>query len=337
VGFLRPNTAGGSLVKAGFVAVLGRPNVGKSTLLNALVGSKVSIVSPKPQTTREAIQGILSREDGQIVFVDSPGIHPARQLLGRRMAREIERAASGCHCVLLVVDASQSIGPGDRAAIDKVKAIGAPVILVLNKVDKLKDKKVLLPKIEQYAALHAFEEYVPISAIEGLQVDKLTDLVMARLPESPAYYPVDYITDQPGRFLAAELIRERIFIETHEEVPHSTTVLIDKWEETVRLLRLSAVVYVERPGQKAIILGKQGELMKSIASKARESLEERFHCKVFLEVFVKVKPKWRDAPGFMLTLDKHRYGIGADGDMLLAEDDELDGPVVLQADDDSIG
>jgi GTP-binding protein Era len=322
-------------VKAGFVAVLGRPNVGKSTLLNALVGSKISIVSPKPQTTREAIQGILSREDGQIVFVDSPGIHPVRQELGRRMAREIERAASGCHCVLLVVDATQSIGSGDLAAIERVKALGVPAILCLNKVDKLKDKRVLLPKIEEYAKLHAFDEYVPISALKDVQVDKLADLVMARLPESPAYYPDDYITDQPERFLAAELIRERILIETHEEVPHSTTVLIDAWDESPRLLKLSATVYVERPGQKGILIGKQGELMKRVASRARESLEERFHRKVFLEVFVKVKPKWRDAPGFMRTLDKHRYGIGAEGEVF---DEEDDGPAVFQSEsEDSIG
>ncbi len=312
--------------------------MGKSTLLNALVGSKVSIVSPKPQTTREAIQGIVSRDDGQIVFVDSPGIHAARQELGRRMLREIERAASGCHCVLMVVDASQSIGSGDRAVIEKVKAVGVPTILVLNKVDKLKDKKALLPKIEEYAALHTFEEYVPISALRGVQVDKLADVVMAKLPEAPAYYPEDYITDQPERFLAAELLRERILIETHEEVPHSTSVLIEKWDESPRLLRLSAVVYVERPGQKAIMLGKQGELMKRIATKARESLEERFHRKVFLEVFVKVKPKWRDAPGFMRTLDRYRYGVSADGEFLGGEEDDGDGPVVLQSEgEDSLG
>ncbi len=305
-------------MKAGFVAVLGRPNVGKSTLLNAMVGSKISIVSPKPQTTREAIQGILSRKDGQIVFVDSPGIHPPRQELGRRMVREIDRAASGCHLVLLVVDASQSLGAGDKAAIKKVEALGVPALLILNKVDKLKDKKVLLPKIEEYQALHAFEEYVPVSALTGVQVDKLIDLVMERLPAAPAYYPEDYITDQPERFLAAELIRERIFIETRQEVPHSTTVLIDKWEETPRLLRLSATVYVERSGQKAIVLGKQGELMKRIATKAREALEDRFAVKVFLEIFVKVKPRWRDAPGFMHTLDQHRYGLGDDNDDSLA-------------------
>ncbi|MCB1020224.1 MAG: GTPase Era [Acidobacteria bacterium] len=315
-------------MKAGFAAVLGRPNVGKSTLLNALVGSKVSIVSPKPQTTREAIQGILSREDGQIVFVDSPGIHAAtRQELGRRMVREIERAASGCHCVILVVDASQPIGLGDKAAIEKVKQLGVPAILALNKVDKLKDKKLLLPKIEQYQALYPFDEFVPISALKGLQVDKIADLVLARLPESPAYYPDDYITDQPERFLAAELIRERIFIETHEEVPHSTTVLIDNWDESPRLLKLSATVYVERSGQKAIVIGKQGELMKRIATKARESLEERFGRKVFLEVFVKVKPKWRDAPGFMRTLDQHRYGVGA-------AEDESDEPAFFAGDED---
>ncbi len=314
-------------MKSGFVAILGRPNVGKSTLLNALVGSKVSITSPKPQTTRDAIQGVLTRPEGQIVFVDSPGVHLAERELGKRMHREIDRAASGCHCALVVVDATRRPDRADKAAIERAARLKTPVLLALNKVDRLPDKKVLLGLIAEYQELHPFDEVVPISALQGEQVDVLLRLLYERLPEGEAYYPDDYLTDQPERFLAAELIRERILHETQQEVPHATTVAIDLWEDRPRLLKISATVYVERAGQKAILLGKAGEMMKRIATHSRESLEERFEKKVFLEIFVKVKPKWRDRPGFMKTLDQRRFALDAvgvpDGD----EDD--DGPLVF--------
>ena len=295
-------------MKAGFVAILGRPNVGKSTLLNALVGIKVAIVSPKPQTTRDAIQGIVTRPEGQIVFVDSPGVHPPKQELGKRMIREIDRAADGCHLVLLVTDATTPFGRGDQAAIDRVKRLDAPSILCLNKVDRLKTKSELLPRIEQFREQHEFDEYVPISARTGDGLDLLVDLILERLPDAPAFYPEEWVTDQPERFLAAELIRERILHETQQEVPHSTTVMIERWEESARLLRLSATVYVERAGQKAILLGNKGAMMKRVATEARHSLERRFGRKVFLEIFVKVKPKWRDKASFMRSLDSYRFG-----------------------------
>ena len=307
-------------MKAGFVAILGRPNVGKSTLVNAIVGTKVSIVSPKPQTTRDAIQGILTRPEGQIVFVDSPGIHAPKLELGRRMMREIDRAADGCQATLFVVDATRPIGEADKQAMQVLDRVQGPVLLVLNKVDRIDDKRTLLPLIEQYRELHECDEYVPISARKGDGVDLLVRLLFEKLPEAPPFYPEDLVTDQPERFLAAEMIRERILYETEQEVPHHTHVAIEKWEETHRLLRISAVVYVERPGQKAIIIGKGGAMLKQIGRTARESLEARFGRRVHLEVFVKVKQGWRDRPGFMRTLDEGRYATAG----MLGEDD--DGP-----------
>lgn len=301
--------------------------MGKSTLLNALVGSKVSITSPKPQTTRDAIQGVVTRPEGQIVFVDSPGVHAAERELGKRMQREIDRAASGCHCVLVVVDSTRRPDRGDKAAIERAASLRAPVLLALNKIDKLASKSALLGLITEYQQLHEFKEYIPISAVSGDQLDVLLKLLYAELPESPPYYPEDYITDQPERFLAAELIRERILHETQQEVPHATTVAIERWEDEPRLLRIAAAVYVERAGQKAILLGKGGEMMKRIATFARESLEERFGKKVFLEVFVKVKSKWRDRPAFMKTLDQRRFAL--DAVSVEADDEEEDGPLVF--------
>lgn len=320
-------------MKSGFVTILGRPNVGKSTLLNTLVGSKVSITSPKPQTTRDAIQGVLTRPEGQIVFVDSPGIHLAERELGRRMQREIDRAAQGCHCVLVVVDATRRPDRGDRAAIEKAAALGLPTLLALNKIDRLKDKRELLGLIVEYQGLHDFAEIVPLSALSGEQTDLLVKLLLERLPESPPFYPPEFITDQPERFLAAELIRERILHETNEEVPHATTVAIERWEEHPRLLRIAATVYVERAGQKAIVLGKGGAMMKRIATAARESLEACFERKVFLEIFVKVKPKWRDRPGFMRTLDQRRFAL----DAVTLDDEEPDGPLLFDDPDDEGG
>lgn len=297
-------------MKSGFVAILGRPNVGKSTLVNSLVGTKVAIVSPKAQTTRDAIQGIVNRPEGQIVFVDSPGIHLPKQELGRRMMREVDRAADGCSLLLVVVDASKPTGPGDRAAVETAARARIPTILCLNKVDRLRNKNELLPRITELQEMHQFDEFVPISALTGDGLEPLMELIFARLPESPAFYPEDSYTDQPERFMAAELIRERILYESEQEVPHSTTVVIDQWKETPKLLRLSATIYVERAGQKAILLGEKGNKMKQIATLAREALELRFGRKIFLEIFIKVKPKWRDQPSFIRSLDRYRFSIG---------------------------
>ena len=310
-------------MKSGFVAILGRPNAGKSTLLNTLVGSKVSIVAEKPQTTRDAIQGVVTRGEGQIVFVDSPGIHQPRQELGRHMMREVRRAASGCHLVLVVVDAAAPFHRGDPAAIKMARGLRIPALLVLNKIDVLKSKLPLLPQIERYRALDTFDEFVPLSARSGENRDLLLKLIFQRLPEAPPFYDEDYITDQPERFLAAELIREQVIRQTQQEVPHSVAVLIEAWEDEqaparaaqrkrLPLLRLCATIYVERAGQKGIMIGAGGEKLKQIGAFAREQLELCFGRKVFLELFVKVRPKWRDQPGFVRSLDFHRL-LGGGG------------------------
>lgn len=294
------------MTKAGFVTILGKPNVGKSTLLNALVGSKVSITSRRAQTTRDAIQGVLSEERGQIVFVDSPGIHEPSKQLGKRMMREVSRATQGCHAALLMVDASMGINPSDERALAVAKQLGAPVLLLANKVDKLDRMQDLLPFLDRCRQLHDFEEFIPISATKRINLDRVLTALFKTLPESPQFYPEGYLTDQPQKFLAAELIRERILRETHDELPHSVAVQIERWEETPRKLLIFAAAVVERQGQKAILLGKNGEKMKELASKARQSLEARFDRSVRLEVFVKVRKNWRNNDGFVQDLDFRR-------------------------------
>ncbi len=290
-------------MKAGFATILGKPNVGKSTLLNALVGSKVSIVSRRAQTTRDAIQGVLSEPRGQIVFVDSPGIHQPSRELGQRMMREVERAAQGCHVALLMVDASTTLDDRDEQAIATVGGLGMPSILLTNKVDKVTQKTDLLPFLARCRELHEFDEFIPISATRGTNLQRLLTCLFQQLPESPQYYPEGFLTDQPERFMASELIRERILRETHDEVPHAVAVRIERWQETRRRLDLAVEVIVEREGQKAILIGKSGEKMKQLASKARQSLEARFDRKVRLEVFVKVRRNWRNQRSFVQEMD----------------------------------
>ncbi len=290
-------------MKSGFVAILGKPNVGKSTLLNALVGTKVSIVSRRAQTTRDAIQGVLSEPRGQVVFVDSPGIHDPSMELGQRMMREVERATQGCHLVLIMVDASHPMDEADQRVISLAAKLSIPACLLANKVDIVARKEELLPLLDQCRQLHDFEEFIPVSATRGANLGPLLDSVFERLPESPQYYPDGYVTDQPERFMASELIRERILRETHDEIPHSVAVLIERWEETRKKLRIAAVVVVERDGQKAILIGKQGGKMKQLASKARQTLEARFGRPVHLEVFVKVRRHWRNKREFVQDLD----------------------------------
>jgi GTP-binding protein Era len=299
-------------VKSGFVAVVGRPNVGKSTLLNALVGSKIAIVTDKPQTTRDAIQGIVTRPEGQIVLVDSPGVHEPAVELGRRMMREVSRATSGCHLVLLLVDASGGIRRDDRAAADLVRKVSAPALLVLNKIDLLPSPEALLPLIDQWRQIQEFLDFVPISARKGKNLDLLERVIFERLPEAPPFYPEDFITDQPERFLAAELIREQVIVATEQEVPHYTAVLIEQWKEEPELLRIAATILVEREGQKRILIGAGGQKIKQIGTAARLQLEEQFGRKIFLELFVKVRAKWRDKAGFVRELDFRRQ-IGDSG------------------------
>lgn len=290
-------------MKAGFVTVIGKPNVGKSTLVNALVGSKVAITSRRPQTTRDAIQGVLSEDRGQIVFVDSPGIHRPTKHLGLRMMREVQRATKGCHAVVLMVDASIPLNEADEQAISVTKRLEVPVLLVANKVDKLLQKDALLPFLDRCRQLHEFDSFIPTSATKRINLDRLLTELFRTLPESPQYYPAGHVTDQPERFLAAELIRERILRETHHEVPHVVAVQIERWRQSRRKLRISAAVIVERSGQKAILIGKQGEKMKQLASKARQSLEARFSCSIHLQVFVKVRKNWRNKKTFVEDLD----------------------------------
>ncbi len=293
-------------MKSGFVSIMGRPNVGKSTLLNALVGTKVSIVSQRAQTTREAIQGVLTEARGQIVFIDSPGMHRPTKELGKRMVREIERAAGGSHLALLLIDATAPLSDADLQATAAIGALRLPAFVLLNKIDRVADKTRLLPLIERLREVHEFAEFVPISARKRMQLDTLLDLIFERLPEAPCYFPDDYITDQPRRFLASELIRERILRETHDEVPHSVAVVVEDWTESEGRLRLSASVIVERDGQKAILIGHKGAKLKDLGRKARESLEARFGCAVFLELFVKVRPNWRNNREFIRGLDFRR-------------------------------
>jgi GTP-binding protein Era len=289
--------------RSGFVSIIGRPNAGKSTLLNALTGSKLAIVSEKPQTTRTSIQGVVNEPDAQIIFIDTPGIHKSDTLFNKRMMETVRAALDERDLVLFVADASVSVSAADREAVDLVRKVRAPAFLLLNKIDRVDDKRMLLPLIEQYRQLHDFTEYFPISAATGHGLDGLRRAIVARLPEGPLYFPPDYITDQPERFLAAEIIREKVLSTTRQEVPHAIAVLIDKWEDSGRLLRIAATVYVERPGQKAIVIGAKGAMLKSIGSQARLEIEALFSRKVFLELFVKVRSAWREDPAFLNAID----------------------------------
>jgi GTP-binding protein Era len=287
--------------RAGFVAILGRPNAGKSTLLNALLGSKLAIVAPRPQTTRTSIQGVLTTPGAQIVFVDTPGIHKSTTLLNKRMMDEV-RASADADVVLFLVDALAAFTAEDAEAVDLVKKTGAPALAVFNKIDKLQKHK-LLALIEHYRELHDFAAYIPISALKGDGVDILRREILARLPEGPDLYPKDHFTDKPERFLAAETIREKALRLTRQEVPHAVAVIVDQWEDTPNLLRIAATIYVERAGQKTILIGAGGAMLKKIGTQARQEIETRVGKKVFLQTFVKVRPHWRDDPEFLAAAD----------------------------------
>jgi GTP-binding protein Era len=291
------------MFRAGFVSILGRPNAGKSTLLNALVGEKLAIVAKKPQTTRTAIQGVLNAGDVQIVFVDTPGIHKSDTLFNKRMMDTVRAALEDRDLLLFVADAVQPPGEEDARAVSILNRSGAPAFLALNKIDRLPNKAVLLERIEQYRALHDFREYYPISALTGDGLDALKKGIIEYLPEGEPLFPADYITDQPERFLVAELIREKILEATHQEVPHSTAVLVDRWEETPKLIRIYATIYVEREGQKAIVIGAGGGMLKQIGTAARTEAERLLGRKIYLELFVKVKPNWREDPQFLNEID----------------------------------
>lgn len=289
--------------RSGFVSLIGRPNTGKSTLLNALVGQKVAIVADKPQTTRTSIQGVLTLLEAQVVFLDTPGIHKADSPLNKRLMDVVRASLEERDLLLFLSDASHPDIDEDRRAIDVLRKTSTPVVLVLNKIDLLKDKSALLPLIEQYKSLYGFADFVPISAMKGAGLDELRKVILERLPEGPSYFPEDHITDQPERFLAAELIREKVLLATRQEVPHSVTVMVDKWEETPNITRIYATIRVERPGQKAIVIGSKGAMLKKIGTAARQEMERLFGVRIYLEIHVRVQPGWREKPAFLDTLD----------------------------------
>jgi GTPase len=294
--------------RSGFVSIIGRPNAGKSTLLNALVGEKLAIVTRKPQTTRNRIQGIVNidraknRPAGQLVLVDTPGVHKPVNSLNRRMMKEVYDALEGCDLLLLIADATAKFGTGDQFVLDIVKRSGQPCFLLLNKIDAL-DKQKLLPLIAEYKSLHDFAEVIPISALKRDGLDMLRDSVIKALPEGPRYFPKDQITDQPERFLVAELIREQVLLATEQEVPYATTVMIEQYEEGEKLTRIAATIYCERDGQKAILIGKQAATLKKIGTAARLQIQKLLNTKVFLELFVKVRAGWRDSRQFIEETD----------------------------------
>jgi GTP-binding protein Era len=288
---------------SGFVSILGRPNAGKSTLLNALIGAKLAIVSAKPQTTRTTIQGVLTVDGAQIVFVDTPGIHRSDSTFNRRMMETVRAALAGRDLLIFVADATLPFTEADSQAVDLIRKCETPCLVALNKIDRLESKPTLLALIDKYKALHDFVDYVPVSAVTGEGLEELKKAIVARLPEGPACFPDDYLTDQPERFLAGEMIREKILAETRQEVPHAVAVLIDKWEDSPRLLRVMATIYVERPGQKAIVIGARGAVLKRVGMLARLEMEAFFGRKVFLELFVKVKPGWRENREFLNEID----------------------------------
>ena len=281
-------------MKCGFVAFLGRPNAGKSTLLNRILGQKLAIVSDKPQTTRTRVVGVKNYPDAQVVFVDTPGVHKPTHRMNKRMVDTALEAMREVDVVALVVDASAKPGPGDRHLLGLLKDVKAPIILVLNKVDIVAKQK-LLPMLDQYSRSHPFAELVPLSAVDGTNVETLEGLFLRHLPEGDPMYPPEYLTDQTERFYASEVVREQVLQLTHDELPFSTAVVVDQFDETEPgLLRLYCTILVERESQKPIVVGKAGSMIKAIGTAARLGLEEHFSQRVFLDLHVKVKSEWRD-------------------------------------------
>jgi len=294
----------GKAHKSGFVAILGRPNAGKSTLLNRLVGQKVAIVTSKPQTTRNRIQGIVTRPEGQIVFVDTPGLHEADSALGRQMMHEVAAAVEGIELLLLVVDASSTQPHADQMLLEKAQRFRGKTILAVNKIDGLPKPK-LLPLIDAYQKAFEFAAIVPISALKGNGCEELVEEILRALPEGEPHFPEDQVTDQPERFLAAEIVREKAIKAMYHELPYALAVMVEKYEETPKLVRIEATMHVERDTQKKILIGHKGEMLKKIGTEARRELEELLGAKVFLGLFVKVVPGWREDPRRVRELDWH--------------------------------
>ena len=295
--------------RAGFASLIGRPNVGKSTLLNRLLGQKLAIVSPKPQTTRNRIRGIRTRPAGQVVYVDTPGLHPPRGKLGRFMASTVTQAMEDVDVVVLVADATAPVEPAGADVFQALQSVRAPAVLALNKVDLVADKAALLPRLQVYAERHPFHALVPISAVTGTGVERFDEAVLALLPVGPALYPPDTVTDQPETFFVAETIREKLFLTLRQEVPYACAVRVAEVTERGENapLYIRGEIFVERPSQKAIVIGEKGAALKRVGQAARRELEAFFGVRVFLDLRVRVRRDWRQDDralrelGFQLT------------------------------------
>jgi GTP-binding protein Era len=292
--------------RSGYVALVGRPNAGKSTLLNRLVGEKIAAVSNKPQTTRHRIQGVVTRPEGQIVFVDTPGVHKPGHLLNRRMMSAVHDAIMSVDLIVLMRDASVSTGNGDRFVLDLVKQSGSggegdavrPAVLVLNKIDKIHEKRELLPLMDWYAHEYQFQEIIPVSALKGEAVDDMLDSIIKHLPEGEPIFDEDELTDQPLRMIVAEMVREKILSTTGEEIPFVTAVVTEKWDDSdPEITEIYCAIFVERSSQKSIIIGKGGSRVKDIGTAARMDIERLLGKRVFLKLFVKVVEDWRNRGG----------------------------------------
>ena len=290
--------------RAGFVAIVGRPNAGKSTLLNRFVGQKVAIVTSKPQTTRNRIQGIVTQPQGQVVFIDTPGVHEADSVLNRQMMREVAAALEGIDVLLLMVDAIRALPHEDALLLEKAKRFEGKTILALNKIDHIPKPK-LLPLMDAFSKAFPFAALMPISALRGDGCEELLEEVFKNLPEGEPFFPEDQITDQPERFLASEIIREKAIQLTYHEVPHALAVIVDKFEETPKILRIEVTMHVERDSQKKILIGHKGDMLKRIGTQARKELESLLGTKIYLGLFVKVVPNWRENPMQVRELNWH--------------------------------
>jgi GTPase len=298
---------------SGFVCILGRPNAGKSTLLNALVGEKLAIISPKPQTTRNRILGVIhlpqskNRSGAQVILLDTPGVHRPDSSLGRKMMTEVREGMDGSDLILMIVDVTHRPEQTDQFLVQMAKKSGTPIFLLLNKIDLLRhDKSKLLPIIDEYSKLHVFREIIPVSALKKQGLDLVLEKVVKALPQGPRYFPEDQLTDQPMRFMVAEIIREQVLRETSEELPYAVTVVIEQFEQLPKLARIAAVIFCERQGQKAILVGRHGQMLKKIGTAARQQIEKMLGTRVFLELFVKVRPSWRESREFVEELDWRR-------------------------------
>lgn len=281
--------------KSGFISIIGRPNVGKSTFLNRVIGQKIAIMSDKPQTTRNKVQGVLTKADAQFIFIDTPGIHKPKHKLGDFMMKVAQNTLKGVDVVLFMVNAEEGFGKGEEFIIEKFQSVKTPIFLVINKIDQIHPDK-LLSVIESYKEKYDFKEIVPISALEGNNVETLLEQLKEYMPEGPQYYPADQVTDHPERFIVSELIREKALHLTREEIPHSLAVLIDKMEkkDDKDIVHVMATIIVERDSQKGIVIGKQGKMLKEIGQRARLDIENLLGSKVFLELWVKVQKDWRN-------------------------------------------